>query len=68
MLCLVLTFKSGFDKLSFKRKLMLLIMDINIDLSQIYLKVHKYKSNSNAILLFQAKYMSSLESTSPLNA
>lgn len=46
---------------------MLLVADINTDLSQICLEVHKYKFDLDAILPPRAKYVSSRESTPPID-
>lgn len=47
VLRLVPTFKDSFNELMLKRKLILLVADINTDLSQISLEVYEYDSDSD---------------------
>lgn len=50
LLCFVLTFKSGFEKLTFACKSLILIDDSLVDRGQISLEIHKYESDSKVAL------------------
>lgn len=67
LLFLVSIFKSGFNKLIFKRKSMLFIIDVNTDLSWKKLDVHKYNSDFNIALPPLAKYINLPDSISTIN-
>lgn len=59
------TFKDGFKDLILKRKSILFIANIGIDLSQISLDIHKYDFNLDAVLPPAPKSVSSPEGTCP---